>query len=82
MSIDITDKIPLPKKDENPKTRKGRVGDGRQDAILALQVGQSFFVKTTIKSASGLRHWARARHEDRDFTAKKEKDGTRIWRTQ
>lgn len=81
MNINITDKIPPPKKDEQPKTRKGRVGDGRQDAILALKVGESFFLRTSVKSAGSLRHWARAKHEDRDYAAKSEKDGCRIWRT-
>lgn len=81
MNIRITDKVPPPQNGQ-PKKRKGRKGDGRQDAILALKVGESFFLKTSIKSASSLRHWARAKHEERDFTAKTEKDGVRIWRTQ
>jgi len=81
MSIKICDSVPTPAENENPKTRKGRKGDGRQEAILALNVGQSFYLKTSVSSAGGLRWWARARHPDRDFTAKKEKDGVRIWRT-
>lgn len=81
MSIKISNNHPAPAKNENPKTRKGRKGDGRQDAILALQIDESFWIKTTIKSASSLRWWARARHPERDFAAKSEKDGVRLWRT-
>lgn len=81
MSIKISDSVPAPAENENPKTRKGRKGDGRQGAILALSIGQSFYIKTSIKSASSLRWWAKARHPDRDYAAKAEKDGVRIWRT-
>jgi hypothetical protein len=81
MTIKISDGVPVPSENVNPKTRKGRKGDGRQEAILALQVGQSFYLKTTIQSASSLRWWARARYPDRDFAAKSEKDGVRVWRT-
>jgi hypothetical protein len=81
MSIKICDSVPVPADNKNPKTRKGRKGDGRQEAILALNVGQSFYLKTTINSASSLRWWARARHPDRDFRAEAEKEGVRIWRT-
>jgi hypothetical protein len=81
MNIKICDSVPAPAENENPKTRKGRKGDGRQQAILALNVGQSFYLKTTISSASSLRWWAKAKHSDRDFVAKAEKDGVRIWRT-
>lgn len=80
MRIKICDSVPAPAENQNPKTRKGRKGDGRQEAILALQVGQSFYLKTTIKSASSLRWWAKARHPERDFSAKAEKAGVRIWR--
>lgn len=81
MNIKISDLVPAPAQNENPKTRKGRKSDGRQEAILALQVGQSFHLKASMSSAGVLRWWARARYENRDFTAKKEKDGVRIWRT-
>lgn len=81
MSIKISDSVPAPAENENPKTRKGRKGDGRQEAILSLQVGQSFYLKASIKSAGSLRWWAKARHADRDYTAKAEKEGVRIWRT-
>lgn len=79
--IKISSSHPAPDLNSNPKTRKGRKGDGRQEAILALEVGQSFHLKTSIKSASGLRHWARARHEHRNFTAQSEDGGVRVWRT-
>lgn len=79
--IKISDSVPSPAENENPKTRKGRKGDGRQQAILSLQINQSFYIKTSIKSASSLRWWAKARHPDRDFAAKTEKEGVRIWRT-
>jgi hypothetical protein len=81
MSIKISDTVPTPAPNENPKTRKGRKGDGRQETILALNVGQSFYLKTSIKSAGSLRWWARAKHPERDFVAKADKDGVRIWRT-
>lgn len=93
MSIKISGSHPMPDPNKNPKTRKGRKGDGRQMAILNLLVGESFWIPTTISSVCGLRHWARARYPDRDFTAEagKEdktdktdgtgKDGVRIWRT-
>lgn len=81
MSIRIIDSVPAPAENENPKTRKGRKGDGRQEAILALEVGQSFHLKASMSSAGVLRWWAKGRYESRDFTAKKEKDGVRIWRT-
>jgi hypothetical protein len=81
MSIKISDSVPTPAENENPKTRKGRKGDGRQEAILALDVGQSFYLKTSTSSAGTLRWWARARHPDRDFAAKSEGGGVRIWRT-
>lgn len=79
--IKISDSVPVPKEDEHQKHRIGRKGDGRQEAILKMEVGQSFFLKASISSASSLRWWANARHPDRDFTAKAEKDGVRIWRT-
>jgi hypothetical protein len=86
MTINISDKFPAPKPDEQAKTRKGRKGDGRQEAILKLQVGESFWVETSIQSASSLRWWARAKEPDRMFTAKTEiqrtKKGVRIWRTE
>lgn len=81
MSIEISNSHPAPEQNSNPKTRKGRKGDGRQKVILALEVGQSFHINTSIKSASGLRHWAKARHPHRDFTAQADLDGVRIWRT-
>lgn len=81
MSIRITDSVPAPAENENPKTRKGRKGDGRQEAILSLEIGQSFHIKASIKSAGSLRWWAKARHPDRDFVAKTEKEGVRVWRT-
>lgn len=81
MSIKISDSVPPPAENNNPRTRKGRKGDGRQEAILQLEIGQSFFLKASIKSAGTLRWWARARHPERDFAAKSERDGVRIWRT-
>jgi hypothetical protein len=81
MSIKITDKYPTPPKDEQPTTRKGRKGDGRQEAILKLEVGQSFWVAASIKSVSSLKWWARARQPGREFTSKTEEKGCRIWRT-
>ena len=81
MSIKISNSHPAPAENENPKTRKGRKGDGRQEAILALEPGQSFHLKASIKSASSLRWWCRARHPERDFTAKSDDGGVRIWRT-
>ena len=80
--IKISDSVPPPKENENPKTRKGRKGDGRQDAILSLKVGQSFFLKASIKSAGVLRWAARLKHPDRNFVAKTENGGCRIWRTE
>lgn len=81
MSIKICDTIPVPAENPNPKTRQGRTGDGRQAAILALLVGQSFYLKASISTAGSLRWWAKARHPERQYTAKKEKEGVRIWRT-
>ena len=81
MSIKICDSIPAPPENENPKTRKGRKGDGRMEAILALNVGQSFYLKASISTSCSLRWWAKAKNPERQYTAKKEKDGVRIWRT-
>jgi len=78
--IKISTGVPVP--NGKLKTRLGRKGDGRQQAILALKVGESFYLKTSVKSAGVLRWWARARHADRDFVAKAEGNGVRIWRTQ
>lgn len=81
MTIKISDSVPAPEAEKQQKARKGRKGDGRQEAILKLKVGESFWLKTSISSASSLKWWAKARHPEREYTAAKEKDGTRIWRT-
>lgn len=84
--IKIDTNIPIPNGNAlhssgRPKTRSGRKGDGRQQAILKLEVGHSFFLKTSIKSLMVLRWWARAKHPNREFTAAEEGNGARIWRT-
>lgn len=75
--LKITDSVPAPK----PSKRKGRKGDGRQEAILALKTGESFFLQSSINSAGVLKWWARNKFPDREYAAKKEADGVRIWRT-
>lgn len=80
MAIRISNSVPVPDPAKNPKTRRGRKGDGRQAAICALALGQSFLLNSSIKSAGVLRWWARAKYPDRDFRAETEGDKTRIWR--
>jgi hypothetical protein len=77
--IKISDNIPIPKK--NQSGRKGRKGDGRQEAILKLETGQSFFLKTSISSASTLKWWCKSRYPEREFATEGQGDGVRIWRT-
>lgn len=84
--IKIDTNIPIPNGNPThnsgrPKLRPGRKGDGRQQAILKLEVGQSFFLKTSVKSLMVLRWYVRGKYPGRDFTAAKEGNGARIWRT-
>jgi hypothetical protein len=83
--IKIDTNIPMPKHNPThwtgrPKLRSGRKGDGRQEAILKLEVGHSFFLKTSESSAGVLRWWARARFPERDFVVAREGKGVRTWR--
>jgi hypothetical protein len=80
MHLPIVSDVPLPSTTRK-KGRSGRPGDGRQEAILALQVGESFWVKTSISSACSLRWWAGAKLPERDWTMAPESGGVRIWRT-
>jgi|KBSSwiStaDraftv2_1062776.scaffolds.fasta_scaffold194541_6 hypothetical protein len=79
MTFPISNKHPLPT--ERTTIRHGRKGDGRQEAIMALEVGQSFFLGSTMNSVSSLRWWATSKFPEREFTARKEGSGVRIWRT-
>jgi len=78
--IKISESVPLPKGHQQRKRRNGRKSE-RQDAISKLEVNQSFFLNTTVKSVSTLIWWAEARFPERQFASEEEKDGVRIWRT-
>jgi len=84
--IKIDTNIPVPTHNPmhssgRPKIRSGRKGDGRQEAILKLAIGHSFFLKASISSAGVLRWWARARFPERDFLVAQDGKGVRTWRT-
>jgi hypothetical protein len=79
MAIEISKTHPLPPKARRPARQ--RHGDGRQQAILALQPGESFFLKAGLGSAHVLKWWAVAKEPGRSFYAEKEGDGIRIWRS-
>lgn len=57
----------------------------RQATLGQLGVRHSFFLPTTMPSASGLLHWGKARFPEREFVARTVKEdgtlGVRIWRT-
>jgi hypothetical protein len=79
MTIEISDKYPLPERKRKKST--GRVGDGRQEAISKLEVGSSFWLPTTMSSMGTLRWWAVARYPEREFVLQPEGSGVRIWRS-
>jgi hypothetical protein len=53
----------------------------RQETILALKPGESFFLpETSINSVSALTWWVRAHHPARKFTSRSIDGGVRVWR--
>lgn len=80
MAMQITNRYPLPT--PTPAGRRvGRKGDGRQETISRLKVGDSFDLECSASSACVLCWWAKARFPEREFTYRKEGDGVRIWRS-
>lgn len=75
--IEITHGVPLPVGSKKKRNRKSE----RQEAIGKLEVGQSFWLKATVNSASSLLWWASAKYPERGFICDSEKDGVRVWRT-
>lgn len=80
MAMEITNQYPLPTPTPSGR-RVGRKGDGRQETISKLKVGESFELKKSVGSACLLCWWAGAKFPMREFTYRKEGDGVRIWRT-
>lgn len=80
MAMEITDRYPLPT--PTPVGRRvGRKGDGRQEAISKLRVGDSFDLEASTSSVCVLCWWARAKFPAREFTYRKEGEKVRIWRS-
>lgn len=80
MAMEISSKYPVPV-ERTILAKQGRKGDGRQETMCNLKVGESFHLEATPNSACALRWWAKAKLPGRVFTVRKEENGVRIWRT-
>lgn len=79
MSIEITKDVPIPAAREQRKKRSRK--SDRQEAICKLEVGESFYLPTTLAAIGQLIWWMEAKYPERSFITEAENSGVRIWRT-